>query len=73
MANNYLQVPKPTIICVLNPALFSADGSYRLTVNNNQIRIVAPDLSGLHFAIMTLVQVAQAQWHRVPPKVLLPF
>jgi hypothetical protein len=54
------QDSKSSIVCVLNESLFSRGGSsgcYRLTISGDQIRIVAPDLVGLHNAIMTLVQV----------------
>jgi hypothetical protein len=54
---------RPHIVCVLSESLFaSVAGSYRLTVDNGQIRIVAPDLVGLHNAIMTLVQVATLEY-----------
>ncbi len=46
-----------TINCVLNENLFSQNGGYKLVVSKHKIKIVAADLSGLHYAITTLVQL----------------
>ena len=45
------------IFCHLSERLFPGKESYRLTVSDDKIRIVCSDLSGLHYAIVTLVQL----------------
>ena len=45
------------IFCHISERLFSARESYRLTISDDKIRIVCSDLSGLHYAIVTLVQL----------------
>ena len=45
------------IFCHISERLFSERESYRLTIINHKIRIVCSDLSGLHCAIVTLVQL----------------
>ena len=47
---------KVDILCSVSP-LFGVRGAYRLTVNNNVIKMSSSDLEGLHNAIVTLVQL----------------
>lgn len=46
-----------TIFCSISAKLLSITGGYRLTVNDNKIRIQAADMPGLHYAIVTLAQL----------------
>ena len=48
----------------MSDKLFPGKESYRLTISDNKIRIVASDLSGLHFAIVTLVQLFRLYHHQ---------
>ena len=52
------------IFCHVSDKLFPGKESYRLTISDNKIRIVASDLSGLHFAIVTLVQLFRLYHHQ---------
>ena len=45
------------IFCHLSERLFPGKESYRLTISDDKIRVVCSDLSGLHHAIVTLVQL----------------
>ena len=58
-----LDEDEPVIFCHVSEKLFSGKESYRLTISDNKIRIVASDLSGLHFAIVTLVQLFRLYYH----------
>ena len=48
----------------MSDKLFPGKESYRLTISDHKIRIVASDLSGLHFAIVTLVQLFRLYHHQ---------
>ena len=43
-----------TILCSINENLFASKPSYKLTISNHKIKIVASDLAGLRHAITTL-------------------
>ncbi|KAF8778620.1 Palmitoyltransferase AKR1 like protein [Argiope bruennichi] len=45
------------ILCQINPEMFPRTESYKLTIFQNQLRIVASDLRGLHYALNTLEQL----------------
>ena len=45
------------IFCHISERLFSTKESYRLTISDDKIRMVCSDLSGLHYCIVTLVQL----------------
>ena len=51
------------IFCHISERLFSEREAYRLTIINHKIRIVCSDLSGLHCAIVTLVQIFRLFFH----------
>ena len=51
------------IFCHISERLFSGRESYRMTIINHKIRIVCSDLSGLHYAIVTLVQLFRLFFH----------
>ena len=55
---------EPVIFCHVSDRLFPGKESYRLTISDDKIRIVASDLSGLHFAIVTLVQLFRLYHHQ---------
>ena len=46
-----------TIHCVLNASLLQCRGSYKLTISNHRIKILASDVEGLRHAIVTLIQI----------------
>ncbi|XP_064600438.1 uncharacterized protein LOC135466719 [Liolophura sinensis] len=47
----------PHIICHLNPRLCTGPGSYRLNITHKQLKLICDDLSGLNYAISTLIQL----------------
>jgi hypothetical protein len=51
------------IFCHISERLFSKRESYRMTIINHKIRIVCSDLAGLHYAIVTLVQLFRLFFH----------
>ena len=46
-----------TIHCSLNASLLQCRGSYKLTISNHRIKILASDVEGLRHAIVTLIQI----------------
>ena len=61
--HKHIDDDEPVIFCHVSEKLFPGKESYRLTISDNKIRIVASDLSGLHFAIVTLVQLFRLYYH----------
>ena len=51
------------ISCHVSERLFSGRESYRMTIRDHKIRIVCSDLAGLHYAIVTLVQLFRLYFH----------
>ena len=51
------------ISCHVSERLFSGKESYRMTIRDHKIRIVCSDLSGSHYAIVTLVQLFKLFFH----------
>lgn len=54
------------VLCQVNRKLFSRDESYRITVKQKQIKIIASDTSGLNYAISTLLQLLRLFKEGIP-------
>ncbi|XP_067942054.1 uncharacterized protein [Watersipora subatra] len=49
----------PSIVCQVDKNIFHQASSYKLTILQNQVRAVASDLAGLHYAVSTFIQLLE--------------